>query len=120
MPQGDKVTKTGSQVSYLRGVLEGEKLSADERLELALSTFADMSEKLVEFLEEVRDEQREIRKLLSAARQAAAEEVEAPDARETIACPLCGQSLAVAAEPTTEGSIEVTCPACDVVIELMP
>lgn len=118
MPQSDKVSKTGARVSYLRGVLDGQKLSQDERLELVLSTFVDVSDKLLEVLAEVREEQSEIRRLLASLRPGDPVEPRAELAPQ-LSCPQCGQRLAIGPELLERGPVELTCPECHLTIEVV-
>jgi len=118
MPQGDKAVKTGAQVSYLRGILDGEKLSPDERLELVLSTFAEMSERLIDAVDEIRGEQVEIRKLL--AEIASRDGSSAHEQGESrLSCPRCGRQLTLGTEALDGGPVEATCPECQLIIEVM-
>jgi len=118
MPQSDKVSKTGARVSYLRGVLDGQKLSQDERLELVLSTFVDVTDKLLEVLAEVREEQAEIRRLLAGFGPSGPGEAQADPAPQ-LSCPQCGQRLAIGPELLEQGPVELTCPECHLTIEVV-
>jgi len=122
MAQPDQASSAESRVSYLRGVLDGEKLSADQRLELALSTFVEVSEKLIGLVGQVMEEQREIKRALAELRS---ESVSgggarpATEAGEGLSCPQCAQRLAISPDALSRGPVEVTCPECRLVLEIL-
>lgn len=124
MAQRDQASVAENRVAYLRGMLDGEKLSADQRLELALSTFVEVSERLIEMVAEVKEDQNEIKELLARFRSQLQSGTDGPgrsiDAhRDFISCPQCGQRLAVSSEIVGRGSIEMTCPECQVILEII-
>ena len=122
MAQPDQASSAESRVSYLRGVLDGEKLTADQRLELALSTFVEVAERIIGLVAQVMEEQSEIKRMVGELR---AEQVQgagtrpASDTGDGLSCPQCAQRLAVSPDALGRGPIEVTCPECRLVLEII-
>lgn len=118
MPKADELTVAGTRVSYLRGVLDSEKLSPDERQELALSTFVEVSERLIELLTEIRNEQTEIRRILAELRNGTAHDGQSIPQGDHMRCPQCGERLSIGPEAIDRGPAEVTCPRCHLILEV--
>ena len=107
------------QLEFLRGLFRGGQMSQGDAAEAASEGALEVLQGFSAELDRLRDEvgrlREEVERLRTEVQEVAGTTVD-EDGR--IACPDCGQRLAVGAEVTSGKAIEVTCPSCNALLEV--
>lgn len=107
------------QLEHLRGLFRGGQMTQAEAADAASEGVLVVLQGLAAEVEGLRDEvgglRQEVERLRAEVQEVAATSVD-EDGR--IACPECGQRLAVGKEIPSGKAIEVTCPSCNALLEV--
>ena len=107
------------QLEFLRGLFRGGRMSEGEAADAACEGVLDLLRGLADQVDQLRGEvaglRQEVERLRAGAEAASAASMD-EDGR--IACPDCGQRLAVGSAVPSGKAVEVTCPSCNALLEV--
>jgi hypothetical protein len=104
------------RLEYVRGLLEAQELTEDERRDRALVALVDQVSELSAGFALLTGEVAALRSQLAQARGSAAEPVAQPPATETVFCPGCAGRIPLPSRRPAR--FEVDCPQCGATLEV--
>ena len=106
------------QLEFLRGLFQGGRMDQSAAADLASEQALEVLRCFAAEMEQLRSEVSALRREVEMLRAELDSAGAAVDDEGRIACPDCGQRLAVGADIASGKAIEVTCPSCNALLEV--